>query len=134
MAISNPAARYLISRYGDPAFALSIGLSAAILRIRNEETEKRSGFPSSAMVISPVQQKRRDIEHEEKRSRQSDSSKMYSAGDHGSSETLGSHDSGKNSRIVEIGYTEILRLAWDRIKWKADYEWNGRGKELQRKD
>lgn len=43
--------RYLISRIGDPAFALFIGASAAILRIRREEAEKNRGSQETFEVL-----------------------------------------------------------------------------------
>ncbi|KAE8385179.1 hypothetical protein BDV23DRAFT_165473 [Aspergillus alliaceus] len=39
---------YLISRVGDPIFALTIGVSAAFLRIRREQCEK---FPERTQEI-----------------------------------------------------------------------------------
>lgn len=48
----------LTARYGDIVFALSVGLSAGLMRIREEESLKRIGLPSSSMVISPAQEAR----------------------------------------------------------------------------
>ncbi|KAH8820502.1 hypothetical protein F5884DRAFT_764296 [Xylogone sp. PMI_703] len=64
-----PAPQYLISRFGDPVFALFIGLSAAATRINREEKElghttkdtidagfRRLGFPRAN---DPLAQKHR---------------------------------------------------------------------------
>lgn len=72
MAANFPRYNYLISKYHpnppcplpphpanlsfsrtlDPVFAIFIGVSAAGIRIRREENEKRAGLPTSAMVKS----------------------------------------------------------------------------------
>ena len=137
MATSPPVAKYIISRYADPVFALLIGLSAAVLRIRKEETEKRSGMPSTSMVISATQQNRMDKESEHRRKNSPEPSTMYGPTDYGTSETFGGYYSsqmGESEEKPEVGYVEILQLGWERMKWKADHEWYGRGKEYERKD
>ena len=35
---------------------------------------------------------------------------------------------------VDVGYAEVLRLGWERAKWRMDYWWNDRGKDRVRKD
>ena len=139
MAAAQAPAKYIISRYGDPVFALFIGFSAALLRIRKEETEKRLGVPSSSMIISPAQQKRIDDEQEKRRQMRTAPSEMYGPKDYGSSETYGGRKGPQEGistqeKTMEVSYRDVLRLGWERIKWKADYEWHGRAKELQRKD
>ena len=144
MAGQRLAARYLISRYGDPAFALFIGFSAALVRIRKEEYEKRSGFPSASIVISPAQRVRMDTEQEERRKRQSAHTPMYTLQDYGSSETYAepwdrSKDRGPNGDAdmgsqLNVGYGEIVRLGWERIKWRTDYWWHERSKKVDRTD
>ncbi|KAK0508334.1 hypothetical protein JMJ35_009418 [Cladonia borealis] len=52
MAATFPRYSYLISKTLDPVFALFIGISAAGIRIRREENEKRAGLPTSSMVKS----------------------------------------------------------------------------------
>ena len=140
MAGKQPVAKYLISRYGDPIFALFIGLSAAMVRIRKEESEKRSGLPSSSMVLSPAQKKTIEAEKDQRRKQQSEPVRMYTLQDYGSSETYGDQSWGQTSQragtteITQVGYLEVLRLGWERIKWRTDYGWNRRDKEFERKD
>ena len=143
MATLNPRARYIISRYSDPVFAVFIGISAAFLRIRNEEIEKRSGLPSASMVISPQQKKRMEDELEKGRPTFRNSVDVYRSsgggrieGDFGLEQTSVwfGESSVRARKREEVGYLEVLRLYWQRIVWKLDYEWNGRGKELVRKD
>ena len=143
MASPYPRAKYIISRYSDPIFAVFIGFSAALLRIRKEEIEKRSGIPSASMVISPQQQKLMDEEREKNRSKFRARTEMYRTGDGGSSESdvgVGQDGSWLGGTIPygikrqEVGYVEILKMGWQRIVWKVDYEWNGKAKDLIRKD
>ncbi|KJF60001.1 uncharacterized protein CIMG_12670 [Coccidioides immitis RS] len=42
---------YLISKFGDPLFALFIGTSAAYVRIRREHREKHPDAPSDMLSI-----------------------------------------------------------------------------------
>ena len=140
MATSRPIAKYLISRYADPVFAVFIGFAAALLRIRNEEREKRAGLPSNSMVISPAQQRRIDEEQERRRAGRREFKEMYEEADYGSSETYGATDSSQNKSLDRkaekdnVGYLDIIKLGWERAKWKADHEWYGRGKQFERKD
>ncbi|KAL6720146.1 hypothetical protein ACLMJK_002067 [Lecanora helva] len=62
MATSYPRYTYIISRTLDPLFALVIGISAAGIRIRREENEKRAGLPTTSIV--PPQE---DLPKEERR-------------------------------------------------------------------
>ena len=138
MATSFPAAKYIISRYADPVFALSIGVAAAFIRIRREESEKRSGLPSSSMVITTKQQKQIDADYERLRMvKQRERSSQNSAMREEYEGPTTSDVAGRGHPVVDkvdVAYAEIAALAWERIKWKIDYEWNGRGKELERKD
>jgi len=43
--------QYIISKYLDPLFALTIGLSAATVRIRREEREKGRDVPATVAVL-----------------------------------------------------------------------------------
>lgn len=137
---STQSAKYLISRYGDPLFALFIGTSAAVVRIRKEETEKRSGLPSSSMVISPEQMARMKEELElRQRSYRGASAAMYSLQDYGSSDTYkgaqGNIIRGQSKQqLVHVSYLDILQLMWERIKWRVHVSLNERHNDLVRKD
>ena len=143
MAAPFPRARYIISRYSDPVFAVFIGISAALLRIRKEEIEKRSGIPSASMVISPQQKRCMDEEREKTRSSLGKGMDLYRLSDRVDSKNdmdfrhddLWSRGSGRSIKKREkVGYMEIITLYGQRIVWKVNYEWNGGGKELVRKD
>ena len=41
---------------------------------------------------------------------------------------------GRGVKKVQVGNLEVLRMFWERTVWKVDYEWNGRRKEVERKD
>lgn len=41
---------------------------------------------------------------------------------------------GRGVKKVQVGNLEVLRIFWERTVWKVDYEWNGRRKEVERKD
>ena len=138
MASSSVAAKYIISRYADPVFAISIGVCAALIRLRREESEKRSGVPSASFVISLEQQKRIDAEHENRRARYGDKAiavemQRQNLEQASKNSDVIEHDS-RSLKPVNVGYSDIFALGWERIKWKLDYEWNGRGKELERHD
>lgn len=143
MASPYPATKYIISRYSDPVFAIFIGFSAALLRIRKEEIEKRSGLPSASMVTSPAQRKATEMERESSKTDINMLAEMYKPGDGGSSEgnsVQRQQDprSGGSAllrpKMENVGYLEILKMGWGRLTWKIDYEWNGRAKEVMRKD
>ena len=95
------------------------------------------------MVISLQQQKNIDDERERSRSKVKSRLEMYRPGDGRSSESdlgvgyaaawLGGSE-GNGIKREKVGYVEILKMGWQRIVWKVDYEWNGRGKDLARKD
>lgn len=89
MATTFPRYNYIISRTLDPLFALLIGFSAAGMRIRREENEKRLGMATTSIADStgqkPVQQP-----------------------------GTGNQDGPGG----EIGYVEITSTGWGRIKRK----------------
>ncbi|KAG8526268.1 uncharacterized protein KY384_000261 [Bacidia gigantensis] len=138
MSQAKPIAKYIISRSADPVFAVSIGISAALIRIRREENEKRLGLRSSSIVVSPEQQSRLDAERESERAVYQKSSEMHEPSEGASKDSIGTSNFGlvhpQYPDTASVSYADILSLGWERIKWKADYEWNGKGKELERGD
>ncbi|KAL9068048.1 MAG: hypothetical protein Q9161_006493 [Pseudevernia consocians] len=89
MATTFPRYHYIISRTLDPLFALLIGFSAASMRIRKEENEKRLGMATTS-IVGPTDRKPKQQPE------------------------TGSQDAPGG----EIGYTEIASTGWGRIKRK----------------
>ena len=46
----------------------------------------------------------------------------------------GSWGAEREGERVEVGYREIVEMGWARAKWRLDYWWNDRGRDLVRKD
>ena len=132
MTTSGKVSRYLISRRADPVFTVCIGVSAALIRIRREEIEKQAGQPSASIATSPAQQRRIDEERELKHQRSSGQSIPLETKDR-SNRSIDEATSGQD-RAITIGYIDVIRSYWEKIKWKVDYEWHDRRKEIQRKD
>ena len=135
---SRYAAKYIIFRYADPVFAILIGTSAALIRLRREENEKRSGLPSASFIISTQQQARIDAEYEQSRAIYAKRAGTIFQSEKHPDEAHRMLDASEHDLLsltdVNLGYKDIITLGWERVKWKIDYEWNNRGKELQRKD
>lgn len=87
MATTFPRYNYIISRTLDPLFALFIGFSAAGMRIRREENEKRLGMATTSIAGSTIQMPNQKPE-------------------------TGS----QNGPEGEVGYAEIASTGWGRIK------------------
>ncbi|KAL2052758.1 hypothetical protein ABVK25_006998 [Lepraria finkii] len=92
MATTFPRYSFIISRTLDPLFALLIGISAAGIRIRREENEKRAGMVTTSMV-QPTAVARKPTN---------------SAGGAGGKE--------EGEVVGEIGYAEIARMGWVRVR------------------
>ena len=75
------------SRTLDPVFALLIGFSAAGMRIRREENEKRLGMATTSIV-----------------------------GSTGNNPNQKADTRSQNGPSTEIGYAEIASIGWGRIK------------------
>lgn len=104
------------------------------------------------MVITPQQKERMVAEKEEMRKRVRKSKlEMYKprvGGDEGEDGSAvsspaefedgwwgsGREEYGRGVKKVEVGNLEVLRMFWERMVWKVDYEWNGRVKEVERTD
>ena len=132
MTTASKVSRYLISRRADPVFTVCIGVSAALIRIRREEIEKHAGQPSASIATSPAQQRKIDEERELKHQRSSGQSIPLENKDR-STRSIDEATSGQNGAVT-IGYLDVISSYWEKIKWKVDYEWNDRRKEIQRKD
>ena len=132
MAASRPAVKYLLSRYADPVFAISIGVCAALIRIRREEVEKGLGLPSASIVISPAQQRRMDEERERRYHFTPEKSQSLNLND--TPNTSPAARPSNQASDTPFGYIDVIKQAWEMIKWKVDYEWHDRRKESQRKD
>lgn len=87
MSTTFPRYSYIISRTLDPLFALLIGISAAGMRIRREENEKRLGMATTSIVGAAVHMPNQKSE-------------------------AGSH----NEPGKEIGYGEIASVGWRRLR------------------
>ncbi|KAL2041631.1 hypothetical protein N7G274_005415 [Stereocaulon virgatum] len=95
MATTFPRYNHIISKTLDPIFAILIGVSAAGIRIRREENEKRFGLATTSMVKPGATNPRvRPI---------------AGAGEAGFEEEGG--------EVEEIGFAEVARVGWERV-WR----------------
>ena len=85
----------------DPVFALLVGFSAAGMRIRREENQKRLGLDTTSIVGSTTHKKSRE--------------QPEAGSQHGPQ--------------GEIGYGEVASIGWGRVKRRisAAVQWQNRG-------
>jgi hypothetical protein len=92
VTLANPESR---NRTLDPIFAILIGVSAAGIRIRREENQKRFGLATTSMVKTGATNPR--------------VGPTTGAGEAGFKEEGG--------RVEEIGFAEMARVGWGRV-WR----------------